>query len=212
MGLAELLVGDAANFVHQQALRRAILGALPAQLRSMRHVRIAVKDAAGVAVTAPRRDPVAEGHPPAPAWFTALVAPTVESQDVPVIVEAEASDKSKSSASRATKSPKCGKIWSRSGRVAAVLNIAMIGILYVLFGRVLDPLTVLAAGLSDLERQSYSVRLPQPHARELAVIVDSIQRACSCARDGAFGKSSAQSAADHGAGRRAAAHRARAAR
>ena len=32
-----------------------------------------------------------------------------------------------------------------------LLNVAMVGILYVLFGRVLDPLTVLAGGLSDLE-------------------------------------------------------------
>ncbi len=48
----------------------------------------------------------------------------------------------------------------------------MIGILYVLFGRVLDPLTVLARGLSDLERQTYDVRLPRPHARELAVIAE----------------------------------------
>ena len=58
------------------------------------------------------------------------------------------------------------------GTVAIVLNIAMIGILYVLFGRVLDPLTVLATGLANLERQTYDVRLPQPHARELAAIAD----------------------------------------
>ncbi len=58
------------------------------------------------------------------------------------------------------------------GTVAIVLNIAMIGILYVLFGRVLDPLTVLATGLANLERQTYDVRLPQPHARELAAIAE----------------------------------------
>jgi two-component system sensor histidine kinase UhpB len=37
---------------------------------------------------------------------------------------------------------------------------------------VLDPLTVLAAGLSDLEHQTYDVRLPKPQARELATIAD----------------------------------------
>jgi two-component system sensor histidine kinase UhpB len=46
----------------------------------------------------------------------------------------------------------------------------MIGILYILFGRVLNPLTTLARGLSDLEHQTYSVRLPPPHARELAAL------------------------------------------
>ena len=53
-----------------------------------------------------------------------------------------------------------------------LLNLAVIGILYVLFGRVLDPLTGLARGLSDLERQNYKVRLPRPRARELAAITD----------------------------------------
>jgi two-component system sensor histidine kinase UhpB len=48
----------------------------------------------------------------------------------------------------------------------------MIGLLYVLFGRVLGPLTVLVHGLSDLEHQAYGVRLPQPHARELSAIAE----------------------------------------
>jgi two-component system sensor histidine kinase UhpB len=61
----------------------------------------------------------------------------------------------------------------------------MIGILYILFGRVLDPLTVLAIGLSDLQRKSYSVRLPEPYPRELAVIVaqfNALARALETAR------------------------------
>ena len=50
--------------------------------------------------------------------------------------------------------------------------LAMVGILYVLFGRVLGPLTALAGGLSDLKRHSYDVRMPSPQARELAAITD----------------------------------------
>jgi two-component system sensor histidine kinase UhpB len=45
-------------------------------------------------------------------------------------------------------------------------------LLYILFGRVLGPLTVLAYGLSDLEHQTYGVRLPQPQARELGAIAE----------------------------------------
>jgi two-component system, NarL family, sensor histidine kinase UhpB len=69
--------------------------------------------------------------------------------------------------------------------VALVLNLAMIGILYVLFGRVLDPLNALAAGLSDLEQQNYGVRLPRPRARELARIAgqfNALARALETAR------------------------------
>ena len=48
----------------------------------------------------------------------------------------------------------------------------MMCILYVLFGRVLDPLSALATGLSELGRQNYKVRLPKPRADELSAITD----------------------------------------
>jgi len=56
--------------------------------------------------------------------------------------------------------------------VALSVNVAVIGILYVLFGRVLDPLTGVARGLADLEQRNYRVRLPRPQAQELAAITD----------------------------------------
>ena len=56
--------------------------------------------------------------------------------------------------------------------VAVLVNLVMIGILYLLFGRVLDPLTSLGTGLLDLERRSYGVRLRRPKAPELAAITD----------------------------------------
>ena len=58
------------------------------------------------------------------------------------------------------------------GAVALAVNIAVIGILYILFGRVLDPLTGIARGLADLEQRNYRVRLPRPRAHELAAITD----------------------------------------
>jgi two-component system sensor histidine kinase UhpB len=52
------------------------------------------------------------------------------------------------------------------------VNIAVIGVLYFLFGRVLDPLTGVARGLADLEQRNYRVRLARPRAQELAAITD----------------------------------------
>jgi two-component system sensor histidine kinase UhpB len=52
------------------------------------------------------------------------------------------------------------------------VNIAVIGILYILFGRVLDPLSGIVRGLADLEQRNYRVRLPRPRAKELAAITD----------------------------------------
>ena len=177
MRLAELLVGDAVNLVHQQLPAEQFLAALPAQLRSMRHVRIAVKDAAGNAIAATPLLPATDGRraderTPAPAWFTALIASPIETLDVPVVVNGR-----RVGAVDIIGEPadEIAEIWDNAvaiGIVAVALNIAMIGLLYILFGRVLDPLTVLAAGLSDLEHQTYDVRLPPPHARELAAIAD----------------------------------------
>jgi two-component system sensor histidine kinase UhpB len=182
--LAELLVGDAAKFVSQQLTAEEFLTALPTQLRSMRHVRIAVKDAAGLPV-APALTLRAQQHPPAPGWFAALVAPTVEPHDVPVIVAGRPVGQIEILGEPADE---IAEVWENLiaiGSVAVLLNLTMIGILYILFGRVLDPLTALAAGLSDLQRKNYSVRLPQPYPRELSAIVaqfNALARALETAR------------------------------
>jgi len=52
------------------------------------------------------------------------------------------------------------------------VNLAVIGLLYVVFGRILDPLNGLAGGLAGLERRNYALRLPRPAQRELAGIAD----------------------------------------
>jgi two-component system sensor histidine kinase UhpB len=182
--LAELLVSDAAKYVGQQLSAEEFLRALPSQLRSMRHVRIAVKDAAGMPV-APALTFGAKEHAPAPAWFAALVAPAVESYDIPVTAAGRPVGQVEIAGEPADE---IAEVWENLlaiGSVAVLLNVTMIGLLYVLFGRVLDPLTALGAGLSDLQRQSYGVRLPQPYPRELAVIVarfNALARALETAR------------------------------
>ncbi len=183
MRLAELLVGDAVNLMHQQLPAEQFLAALPAQLRSMRHVRITVKDAAGVPLAAAPRTGAAGGadgtagrgaeeRAPAPGWFTALVAPPLETHVVPVIADGRSVGQVEITGEPADE---IAETWGNAATIgvgALLLNIAMVGMLYVLFGRVLDPLTVLATGLAELERRTYSVRLPRPRARELAAIAD----------------------------------------
>jgi two-component system, NarL family, sensor histidine kinase UhpB len=172
MRLAELLVGDALNFVHQPVSAEQFLAALPGQLRALRHVRIVVKDAAGVPVAATPAAGMADGRASAPAWFVALVASPIDTHEIPVLVDHRSVGRVEIIGEP---TDEIAEFWDNTvaiGAVAVLLNALMIGILYVLFGRVLDPLTVLASGLSELERRAYNVRLPQPHARELAAIAD----------------------------------------
>ena len=172
MELAELLVSEAVALMQQEVPAEKFLADLSSQLRLVRHVRIVVKDAAGSLLWP---------HPPVgavtrqdrvPAWFAALIAAPIASRDVPVVVNAA---RVGSVEIVAEPHDEIAEVWGNTvalGAVALGVNVAVIGILYVLFGRVLDPLTGVARGLADLERRNYRVRLPRPQAQELAAITD----------------------------------------
>ncbi len=169
--LAGLLVEDAVHLAGQELPAEQFLASLPAQLQSMRHVRFVVSDASGspIATTTPGR---AAAHGAAPRWFTALVAPPIETRDVAVTV---AGARIGRVSIIGEPGDEIAEVWDNAVAMAAVavlLNVVMIGLLYILFGRVLGPLTVLAHGLSDLEHQAYNARLPQPQTSELAAIAE----------------------------------------
>ena len=170
--LAEALVGDAAALAHQQLPAEQFLANLPVQLRSIRHVRIAVKNELGIPIRVMPPADAAAARASTPRWFRELVAPPVEIRNVPVVING-----SKVGEVEIVGEPgdEIAEFWQNAAAMAVtvvLLNVAMVGILYVLFGRVLGPLTALAGGLSDLKRHSYDVRMPSPQARELAAITD----------------------------------------
>src|SRR5262249_11757994 len=159
------------------------LADLSSQLRRVRHVRIEIRDAAGgllevrpaAVVPAPgAAEPSAWlmslVSAPAPAWVAALIEPPTERPARPVVgagVRIGSVD--------VVSEPKeeIGEKWEPTAVLGAVglgVALAVIGILYVLLGRVLKPLTGLAAGLAELEHQRYRVRLDQPQPAELAII------------------------------------------
>jgi two-component system, NarL family, sensor histidine kinase UhpB len=173
MELAELLVSEAVGLMQQEVPAEKFLADLSSQLRLVRHVRIVVKDASGAPLAV--RPPVgaeAQHDERAPAWFAALIAPPVASRDVAVVVNGQ---RIGSVEIVAEPRDEIAEVWGNTlvlGAVAVIVNIAVVAILYVLFGRVLDPLTGVARGLADLERRNYRVRLPRPRPQELAAITD----------------------------------------
>jgi len=174
MELAELLVSEAVALMQQEIPAEKFLADLSSQLRLVRHVRIVVKDAAGSPLV-PRgavsaSDTARDGR--APAWFAALIAPPIASRDMPVIVNAT---RVGSVEIVAEPRDEIAEAWGNTVALAAValgVNILVIGILYILFGRVLGPLNGIVRGLADLEQRNYRVRLPRPRAKELAAITD----------------------------------------
>jgi two-component system sensor histidine kinase UhpB len=139
-------------------------------LRHPRHVRVLVIDADGHEVPPPTE---ADDPPPAkgagvPSWFQALMQVENLRRDVPVtsagrhigtiVVVGQATDE-------------INEIWqdvSELALLALILNAAVLGVLYLALGRVLHPLTSLAAGLRKLQEGHFRHRLRRPPGRELA--------------------------------------------
>jgi two-component system, NarL family, sensor histidine kinase UhpB len=176
MKLAELTVSEAVQLIQQGVPAEQFLKTLPAQLRLVRHVRIFVRDAAGAAISdsaADRPGARREGdRPPAPVWFARLIGPPIERHDVPMTV-----DGATIGTVEIVSEPRdeIAEVWENTIALATVGGatvLAVIGILYIVLGRVLDPLTALAAGLAGLERRDYQVRLARPKVLEFAAIVD----------------------------------------
>jgi two-component system sensor histidine kinase UhpB len=187
MELAELWVKEAVLLAQRETPTDRFLADLSSQIRRARHVRIEVRDAAGnvlevrpAAVVPPSggetEAPVtwllSLGSAPAPAWFAALIAPPTERRVVPVVVQGV-----RIGSVDVVSEPKdeIGEKWETTsvlGVVGLGVTLAITGLLYLLVGRVLKPLTGLAAGLAELEHRRYRVRLDRPEPAELAMITD----------------------------------------
>jgi two-component system sensor histidine kinase UhpB len=174
MKLADLLVQESIQ-MQQDVSAEQILPNLPLQLRFLRHVRISVQDIDGNVVT--HRLPFdgtdgarSDERSAAPAWFAALMSTPAERHEFPVDVKGK---RIGTVVVMGEPRDEIAEAWEHTaalGAIALVLNAACIGLLYLLFGRVLEPIARLAGGLADLERQNYEVRLPPPDALEFATI------------------------------------------
>ncbi len=188
--LAELFVTEAVQLVQNNAPPQRVLESLPLQLRFLRHVRISVRDAADVPVSQvesiARPDAPPKGERlPAPAWFQALIAPPVERHVVPVTAEGR---RIGSVLIVSEPGDEIAEVWENTvalAWLALAVNAAIIGVLYLLFGRALAPLTGLVRGLTELERRNYTVRMPAPKTQEfiaLAARFNALAQALATAR------------------------------
>ena len=139
-------------------------------LRHPRHVRVLVIDADGHEVPPPSEveNPSPIEGAGVPRWFQALIQVADLRRDVPVVsggrhvgtivVIGQAADE-------------IVEIWQDVldlALLAVALNAAVLGVLFFALGRVLHPLTSLAAGLRELQDGHFRHRLQRPAGRELA--------------------------------------------
>ena len=172
MNLAEALVAETIRVTQQQSPANALSEARSLRGPFMRHVRISVRNAADLPLMTGPAPANADADRAAPAWFMALIAPPVERRELPIIAEGQ---RVGSILITGEASDEVAEVWENTLALAtagSVVNIAVILLLYALFGRVLKPLTGLAHGLRDLEQRNYRVRLVRPGAPELGAIAD----------------------------------------
>jgi two-component system sensor histidine kinase UhpB len=143
---------------------------LPQQLKHLRHVRIYYMDVMGqLSVVSPRGSALDGGR--APRWFSALVRPQVSGRAVrlvaadganPVVIVGEPADE-------------IAEAWQDFSSLAVVwltLEALILIVLYIVLGRLLNPLRSLTRGMARLEDGHYATRLPTPKVKELAVITN----------------------------------------
>lgn len=144
---------------------------LPLQLKHLRHVRIMFLNESGqLSIVSPRVAGGPDVEPDAPAWYSALVRPEITERKVrvasgngaPIIIVGEPADE-------------IAEAWQDFSSLAIVwlgINALVLLILYIVLGRVLDPLASLSKGMLRLEDGEYATRLKPPKVKELAVITN----------------------------------------
>jgi two-component system sensor histidine kinase UhpB len=187
MRLADLMVNEAVQLIQQGVPAEPFLRRLPDQMRYVRHVRVEVRDAAGQPLADPSlqrhntsktrentlsEEPADDSRAAAPAWFAMLIGPPVERHEVAVTADGRSLG-----TVEIISEPRdeIAEVWGNTvalAAVAAMTVLAIVAILYLVLGRVLDPLTALGTGLRGLERRNYKVRLRRPKVLEFAAIVD----------------------------------------
>ncbi len=170
--LAEILVAETIRLNEPHTPPDRLLETLAQQLSFARHVRIAVFDTDGKEVVVHHASTAQLfDRKPAPAWFTALIAPPPERHPMPVIAHHR-----KIGTVYIIEAPQDegAEVWEDAtalATIALVANLAIIGAMLLIFDRILEPLTRLSHGFLDLEQQNFATRVAEPPVRELAEIV-----------------------------------------
>jgi two-component system sensor histidine kinase UhpB len=144
---------------------------LPLRLKDTRHVRVMLLDREGqFALISPDTKAGKDATDP-PGWFVALVSSDSPKRTVrvvpsaqtnPIVILGEPADE-------------IAEAWHDVASLALVwlaLEALILGILYLVLGRILDPLGTLSRGMMRLEDGHYATRVETPAMKELAVLTN----------------------------------------
>jgi two-component system sensor histidine kinase UhpB len=176
MELAQQFVRDIVKRMATESKMHDLLEVLPVQLKYVRHSRILATNAEGelvqIAPEDKRRGGAEAARARAPRWFTELVGPSVGTREVRVVL---GSGTLGTIVIVGEPGDELAEVWEEVSRRAVIwiaITAVMLALLYVVLGRLLNPLINLAGGMHELEDGHYGTRLSLPPVRELAVIAE----------------------------------------
>ena len=144
---------------------------LALRLKDMRHVRVMLLDRNGqLAVITPNAAGGEEAADP-PSWFTSLAATDSPKRTVRVVTSAETNP----IVLFGEPADEIAEAWHDVSSLAFVwlaLEVLILGVLYLILGRVLNPLAYLSRGMMKLEDGHYATRVDTPRVKELAVLTN----------------------------------------
>ncbi len=171
---ASRLVRETVTRLERDMGRLRTIGDVQSALPPVRHARIVVKDAYGVAIASRDADASRKerASDKAPRWFASLIEPAPSAISIPVFIRGEAAG---SVVVYGDAGDEIAEVWEDIFSLAVlfvVLNGLALAVFAVLLGRVLSPLAKLADGMTDLRVGRLDRRLETPRSRELASIVE----------------------------------------
>jgi two-component system sensor histidine kinase UhpB len=173
MELAQQLVNDLVKRSAADGMT-GLSKAMPEQLKYVRHARILVSDTHGdlvqVAPDESAERKIFVHSERAPQWFANLVGPRVGTREVRVMLGQQ---RIGSIVIVGEPRDELGEVWEEVSRRAVIwlgITAMMLALLYVVLGRLLNPLVGLAGGMQELEDGHFGTRLAEPKVRELAGI------------------------------------------
>ncbi len=171
--LAESFVQETAKNLTSESLVPSLLDTLALRLRSLRHVRVEVVEPTGEThhiSTSSDTDQLAGAR--VPAWFIALIHPESIHREVAIMAGTR-----RAATVRIHGEPadEIAEVWNDFKTMALLWlggNLLMLGALYVVLGRILDPLAALGEAIQGLEHGDFAVRMQPPKVRELRLIAN----------------------------------------
>jgi two-component system sensor histidine kinase UhpB len=137
-------------------------------LNRQRHISIALRDAAGNALTAPRPDADDDARGP-PAWFVSVVHPEQTAVSVPVSIHGNPG----SLLITSHPNDEIAEIWDgilTQLEIGSAIALALFLVIMTVVGRALRPLESLSHAMTALEAGRYDARVAPGGAPELAAI------------------------------------------